>query len=216
MAFDKMNCRDCQDRLTEYLDGTLPKEEAQALQAHLASCLVCQKEERALVGVLREARAPLPEPSELFWINFLPQVRERIAARPEPWYSFLFNPAVGWGSLSLATLMVLAGLMFWRMAPTWQAVSPGASQGDYLSSETGYSLDEHLVQVVETSKDKTEAKRKVFEQLSPKERLGNGSQVQPGNDEDLDHLIEGLTPEQKRTLEQKIKELEEKAKIKEA
>lgn len=210
-----MRC-DYQDKLVEYLDGTLSPEEAQSVRAHLADCPACQKEEKALLVVLSESRAPLPEPTELFWMNFLPLVRERIAVQPAPWYSFLFNPAVGWGSLSLATLMILAMLLFWRMAPTWQVVSPGTSQGDYLSFETGSSLDEHLVQVVETSKDKTEAKRKVFEQLSPEEQSGNGSQVQTGDEGSLDNLIEGLTPEQKRVLEQKIKELEEKAKIKEA
>jgi Putative zinc-finger len=203
-----------QNKLIEYLDGALSGEEARTIQAHLAECRSCQEEGRALEAVLREARAPLPEPSELFWINFLPHVRERIAARPEPWFSLLFNPAVGWGSLSLATLIVLAGLLFWRMAPTWQAVSPGASQGDYLTYETGYTLNDHLAQLVENSKDKTSTKRDVFEKLSPKD--GQDSQLQPGDSEDLDNLLEGLTPEQKKILDQKIKELEEKAKIKEA
>jgi anti-sigma factor RsiW len=137
MDFDKMNCRDCQDLLIEYLDGALLKVEAEAVQSHLTGCQACQKEEKALLALLSAARAPLPEPPELFWINFLPRVRERISSRPEPWYRLLAKPAVGWGSLSLAALMVLAGLMFWRMAPTWQAVTPKTSPGDYLSYETG-------------------------------------------------------------------------------
>lgn len=216
MAGDKMNCREYQDQLIEYLDGTLLKEEAEAVQSHLSRCQACQKEEEVLLALLSGARAPLPEPPELFWTNFLPRVRERISSRPEPWHRLLFKPTVGWGSLSLAALTVLAGLMFWRMAPTWQAVTPNSSQGDYLSYETGYTLDEHLAQVVETSKDKTETKRKVFEKLSPKEDQGQGTQIQKGDDESLDNMIEGLTPEQKKALDQKIKELEQKANVKEA
>lgn len=211
-----MDCRDCQDLLIDYLDGSLHQGEAQVLQDHLRGCPACQKEEAALMAVLREARAPLSEPAELFWVNFLPRVRERIAARPEPWFSLFFKPAVGWGSLSLATLALLAGLLFWRMSPAWRAAEPKAFQSDYLTYETGDGLDEHLAQVIETSKDQTEAKRKVFEKLSPKDNQGQGTQVKPGDSEDLDNLLQGLTPEQKNVLDQKIKELEEKAKIKEA
>ncbi len=207
-----MTCRDCQDQLIEYLDGTLPREAAEAIQSHLTGCPACRQEERSLVAVLNEARAPLPEPSDLFWTNFLPRVRERIATRPEPWYSFLSKPAVGWGSLSLATLMVLAGLLFWRMAPTWRSGAPAAFQSDDLSYETGYPLDDHLAQVVETSKDKAGAKQKVFDKLSPDEQ-DKSTQVQK-EEGDLDDLLDGLSPEQQKQLEQKIKELE--AKVKEA
>jgi hypothetical protein len=212
-----MKCRDCQDKLVEYIDGILPPEEAQPIQAHLAGCPACRKEEGVLLAVLSEARTPLPEPSELFWINFLPEVRARITLRPEPWFVTLFKPAVGWGSLSLATLMLLAGILVWRMAPIREgAPSYSKATADYLSYETGYLLDDHLAQVVETSTDKTEAKRKVFEKLSPGEGQGEGTQVQQGDDENLDNMIEGLTPEQKKALDQKIKELEQKANVKEA
>ena len=212
-----MKCRDCRDKLIEYIDGILPPEEAQPVQAHLAGCSACRKEEDVLLAVLSEARAPLPEPSELFWINFLPEVRGKIALRPEPWFATLFKPAVGWGSLSLATLMVLAGILVWRMAPIREGASPySKATADYLSYETGYPLDEHLAQAVETSTDETEARHKVFEKLSPQGEQGQGSQVQQGDAEDLDNLLEGLTPEQKKALDQKIKELEQKANVKEA
>jgi hypothetical protein len=203
--------------LIEYIDGILLPEEAQPVQAHLAGCPACRKEEDVLLAVLSEARAPLPEPGELFWINFLPGVRAKIALRPEPWFATLFKPAVGWGSLSLATLMVLAGILVWRMAPVREgAPSYSRATADYLSYETGYPLDEHLAQAVETSKDETEARHKVFEKLSPQGEQGQGSQVQPGDAEDLDNLLEGLTPEQKKALDQIIKELEQKANVKEA
>ncbi len=203
--------------MVEYIDGILPPEEAQPVQAHLAGCPACRKEEEVLLAVLSEARAPLPEPGELFWINFLPEVRAKIALRPEPWFATLFKPAVGWGSLSLATLMLLAGILVWRMAPIREgAPSYSKATADYLSYETGYPLDEHLAQAVETSTDKTEARHEVFEKLSPQGEQGQGSQVQPGDVEDLDNLLEGLTPEQKKVLDQKIKALEQKANVKEA
>lgn len=186
-----MKCRDCRDKLIEYIDGILPPEEAQPVQAHLAGCPACRKEEDVLLAVLSEARAPLPEPNELFWINFLPGVRGKIALRPEPWFATLFKPAVGWGSLSLATLMLLAGILVWRMAPIRNgAPSYSKATADYLSYETGYPLDEHLAQAVETSTDKTESRHKVFEKLSPQGEQGQGSQVQPGDAEDLENLLE--------------------------
>ena len=206
-----MNCREYQALLSEYLDGTLPEQEAQAVQAHLARCPVCQKEERVLSMLLNEVQAPLPEPKELFWINFLPRVRERIASRPEPWYAFFSKPAVAWGSCSLATLMVLAGFVFWRMAPVWKAAAPSVSPNDYLSYETGYILDEHLAQMVESSKDKIESKRKVFEKLTPPEDQSQITLVQQSDEGDLETLIEGLSTVQKKALDEKINEMKVKS-----
>jgi hypothetical protein len=210
-----MKCRDCQKLLTEYVDGALSEREVQAVRAHLAGCPNCQTEEKAVARILSEARGPLPEPGDLFWINFLPRVRERIFSRPEPWYGFLFKPSVGWGSLSLATLLLLAGIMVWRMAPVWYTIEPSVSPGDYLGYETGYPLDEHLAQVIEASKDQSGTQLKVFEKLSPVDLQSQVAQFQQGDDENLDNLIEGLTPEQEKALETRLMTLEEKAMIKE-
>lgn len=190
--------------MIKYLDGTLPEVEARPLQAHLAVCPACQREEAALIVVFREVRAPLPEPSELFWVNFLPRVRERISSCLEPWTITLLKPAVGWGTFSLATLMLLASLLIWRLFPNHHGSTPLSTQTDYLTYESGYRLVDLLAEAVETSENKTEAKRKVFEKLSPKDQQDRGLQVQEGDSEDLDNLLEGLTPEQRKTLEEKL------------
>ena len=200
-----MDCRKCQELLIKYLDGTLPKAETQALQAHLAGCPACQREEAALIAVFREVRTPLPEPSELFWINFLPRVRERISSCQEPWTITLLKPAVSWGTFSLANPDASGqSLLIWRLFPNHHGHTALSIQTDYLTYVTGYRLVDLLAQAVETSEIKIEAKWKVFEKLSPKDQQDRGLQVQEGNSEDLDNLLEGLTPEQRKTLEEKL------------
>ena len=39
-----MNCQKCTDMLTEYIEGILPKEQRQALEAHLETCPPCRAE----------------------------------------------------------------------------------------------------------------------------------------------------------------------------
>lgn len=60
-------CGDVLARLPDFVDGTLPAEEAAAARAHLAGCDWCERfggRYGALVGQLRELPAP-PIPDEL-------------------------------------------------------------------------------------------------------------------------------------------------------
>ncbi|MDQ7828368.1 MAG: zf-HC2 domain-containing protein [Armatimonadota bacterium] len=66
------------DRLTAYLDGTLPSEEATGVAAHLAACRACHGVLEDLTAVRRLLRA-LPDPEPPPWV--LPKVLARIAAR---------------------------------------------------------------------------------------------------------------------------------------
>lgn len=66
------------DRLTAYVDGTLPAEEATAVAAHLAACRACHGVLEDLMAVRGLLRA-LPDPEPRPWV--LPRVLARIEAR---------------------------------------------------------------------------------------------------------------------------------------
>jgi hypothetical protein len=79
-----MDCKQCRERLHDFLDETLEAAERAQVSAHAADCDACRREleelrkAAALVGSLDE----LPEPA-----GFLQAVRERIA-RPTLWERF--------------------------------------------------------------------------------------------------------------------------------
>ena len=63
------------DELIDAMEGLLPSEQ----QAHLSSCLECQRQLDALASVLSEAKqVSVPEPSPLFWQHFSARVNEGI------------------------------------------------------------------------------------------------------------------------------------------
>src|SRR5258708_26830620 len=88
-----MTCAEAEDRLDDYVDGSLPEAEFQEMELHLASCPPCREEERRLRAGLAQA-APLPRllspPRDLS-----PGIPERIGGRKR-------TPLRRWGPNRLA------------------------------------------------------------------------------------------------------------------
>jgi anti-sigma factor RsiW len=97
-----MTCREIDDRLDDYVDGTLPEGEFQEVELHLASCEACRKTERGLRRILAEA-ASLPRqksPERDLW----PGIEERLRSRPRVSWTFLAAAA--------AVALAVAGALF--------------------------------------------------------------------------------------------------------
>jgi anti-sigma-K factor RskA len=71
-------CTEAAERLDDYLDGTLPRDEERRLERHLAECADCREEERTLRAIVAQASALPAEraPSRDLW----PGIRERLVA----------------------------------------------------------------------------------------------------------------------------------------
>ena len=103
-----MTCREVDDRLDDYVDGTLPEGEFQEVELHLASCEACRKAERGLRRILAEAAA-LPRqqaPERDLW----PGIAERL--RPPARASWTLLAAAA------AVVLALAGALFLRDGST--------------------------------------------------------------------------------------------------
>lgn len=82
-----MNCNRVQELFVEHQDGTLPPDEAAQMRAHLASCLVCQREWAALQEITRKLDLlPAEEPSPRLRENFyaMLETHQREADAPSP------------------------------------------------------------------------------------------------------------------------------------
>jgi anti-sigma factor RsiW len=65
-SHDPLVCREFVELVTDYLEGALPEAEQARFEAHLAECDGCAgylEDMRRLIGSLREAPEPPPDPA---------------------------------------------------------------------------------------------------------------------------------------------------------
>ena len=98
------------EQIGDYIDGTLPTDEAAALQAHAAGCAACA----TLVEDLRAIRAtarvlePLTPPAEA-WERIAARMAAEPAARASWWPSFSFQSRPWQTALAAALVVAIAG-----------------------------------------------------------------------------------------------------------
>lgn len=129
-----MNCREVQNKLTEFYEDQLHGKDAEHIRDHLEICPLCRDElssiERVIVG-LKSQR--LPDPGETFWRDFPKRVREafyegdrpiRDPILPRVWKGFYrtarwltFSKPLGAAVSTAAIVLVIAGLVFFK--PGW-------------------------------------------------------------------------------------------------
>jgi anti-sigma factor RsiW len=131
-----MTCEEIQDRLDEYVDGSLAEAEFQAVELHLGECEACRREERLLRALLAHAEA-LPEekmPARDLWAGIATRIRDGNVVRgPASWWR---NPA----ALAAAAAVVIAvsGALLVRPGGTRpsSAASPSAEGVRQLAAVT--------------------------------------------------------------------------------
>jgi anti-sigma factor RsiW len=98
-----MTCHEMEERLDDWVDGALPREEKQEVQEHLASCAACRQQEAALRQLLTHAAA-LPRsvlPPHDLW----PGIAERVDRQGSWSWSWIG----GWQpALAVAAVVALA------------------------------------------------------------------------------------------------------------
>jgi len=81
-----MECGECLDLLSAYLDGELSDAERAKADAHLAQCARCRRElavRRATHRLIAE-HAPPADPGAAYWDEFVRRVEERVRELPAP------------------------------------------------------------------------------------------------------------------------------------
>lgn len=145
-----LDCKKIQAGLSEYIDGTLPKELDEATRAHLRSCAVCTKITEELTQTSRLlAFLPRPEPSESFETKLTLRLAGQ-ALRPKPitlgeklsawWVRPRVRPAVA-SALAVAALIPLVVV---RVRPASSVALPPHTQTATENREVEQALQEHL------------------------------------------------------------------------
>jgi anti-sigma factor RsiW len=146
-----LDCKNIQAGLSEYIDGVLTVEQAEATQAHLRSCAVCTKVADELTQTTRLlAFLPRPEPS----LDFEQKLAARLAGqalRPKPitlgeklsawWSRPRVRPTVASG-LAVACLVPVVVFLPRAVRPT--VVATPAVEAVAENAEVDQAMQEHL------------------------------------------------------------------------
>ena len=109
------NCTFTEERLSDYLEGSLLPEEAAAFSAHASGCARCTQlvaQVKALVSRMQQA-APVEEPSHLAGTildaTLGPRKRERSRSRMFAWLPSIWQPrfAIGLATVAASFLIIL-------------------------------------------------------------------------------------------------------------
>jgi anti-sigma factor RsiW len=145
-----MKCHEALDRLDDLVDAALPEEERLAVEAHLASCPGCGRQEQRLQEILAEARELRRErtPSRDLW----PEIAREIGAGnlvsgefARPKASRWWMPALATAAAVLAVATTVAMLREGGMpfavpgAETATAIPVSRGQVELPDAEQGYA-----------------------------------------------------------------------------
>ena len=143
---DPMVCNQCQELISDYIDGTLELGEQAKIEHHLADCEPCRAVRDDLLQLVHFSRQlPLHTPSSALWTRIQAQIEEErpasLWARAQSWVSRIkeshFDLSFPQIAASAAALVILvtASFVLLRDNSTGQAEVAGSS----LSSESSAS-----------------------------------------------------------------------------
>ncbi len=117
-----MQCKAYQEALLEALAEGRTEALGEALETHLQACPSCRNDFQSASRTLDLVRAiPVPEPDARFWVNYLPNVRRKIAASEERRQTRRFwVPVPLLGTLAVGALVL--AILF--RGGFWQQTSP--------------------------------------------------------------------------------------------
>lgn len=126
-----MNCCQCRELLSPYLDGVLSETVRRTLEGHLHFCPSCREELKAMRQTIEIIHSWSEEEMELP-AGFAERLRSRLEEERRPWYR---RPGRGWVSLSAAAALIMV------MAFTARAnyLRPGTFNTPAASREQAYS-----------------------------------------------------------------------------
>jgi hypothetical protein len=157
-----MNCNECQEIISDYIDGMLEMGEQATIERHLADCEPCRMVRDDLLQVIHFSRQlPLHTPSSAVWARiqssvadeqpagFLPRIKAWIG-RLESRHLNLSLPQLAASAVALA-VVVSVGVMFAKHGDTdtstmqmAEAVPPSVLKVNPLSSPERQNVEERI------------------------------------------------------------------------
>jgi hypothetical protein len=109
----KMRCKDIKFKLIGYFENNLSPEEKKLVQNHLDTCPRCQKEYEEIVSTFEMLKKESPiEPGEIYWTNFVPEVRLKIERKGETGVVIIPKWKLAGGIVTFFLILLLGVFLF--------------------------------------------------------------------------------------------------------
>jgi hypothetical protein len=112
-----MNCREVEDRLSDWIDGELAASESQELAQHLEGCARCRQEEQGLRRIVATA-STLPrelQPARDLWPGIERELPAARSGRPLHWHRHW--PILAVALPTAAAILIAVGIWLGRHTP---------------------------------------------------------------------------------------------------
>lgn len=168
------DCKHYEALIAGHLFGTLEPEEAERLEAHLASCPACHALMREMETTLRVTASPMrPEPPPAFWDGYYERLEARMQAperRPDPvghlvewlrvperlnWGALLLGPRWAYQLSGAAALLAVGVLIGWLLFGHAAAETPQVAHEETVETPTpvqAVSVEERADRYLERSR----------------------------------------------------------------
>ena len=202
-----MDCKKISFLLVDFYEDVLDTKEKKLIEEHLESCLKCRLklgEIQKTFEILEKEKTEVPP--DIFWTNFLPEVRKRIEDKRATKKAFVFKPELISFSATILVILLLGVFLFNRDYRS--RVESFYLEDTYYTFYSYKSSTENLSELLSSEKDLDWTFI-----LSEEDEIEDSDLLEKVLDEryweesEINTIIEDLTPDELLTLEKKLEQL---------
>jgi len=201
-----MDCKKTLKLLVDFHEGTLTPEEKEMVEKHLHACMRCKLEFKEIKDTFEALkREKAEEPEELFWTNFVPEVRKRIDDKKTRKRAFVFKPELVSFSATILVILLLGVFLFNRDYK--DKVAPFYIEDSYYSLYSYKSSTEKLSELLSYEEGSDLALVFSEEELKSSEVLKEGLEERYWEEVGVSTILDDLTQEELLILEERLEQL---------
>lgn len=202
-----MDCKKISFLLVDFYEDVLDTKEKKLVEEHLESCFKCRLklgEIQKTFEILEKEKTEVPD--EIFWTNFLPEVRKRIEDKRATKKAFVFKPELISFSATILVILLLGIFLFNRDYRS--RVESFYLEDTYYTFYSYKSSTERLSELLSSEKDLDWTFI-----LSEEDEIEDSDLLEKVLDEryweesEINAIIEDLTKDELLTLEKKLEQL---------
>lgn len=200
-----MDCKKISFLLVDFYEDVLDTKEKKLVEEHLESCFKC----RLKLGEIQKAFEILEKektevPPDIFWTNFLPEVRKRIEDKRATKKAFVFKPELISFSATVLVILLLGVFLFNRDYRS--RVESFYLEDTYYTFYSYKSSTERLSELLSYEEDSDLASVFTEKELESSEVLKEALEEKYWEEVEVSTILDDLTQEELLILEEKLEQ----------
>lgn len=200
-----MDCKKISFLLVDFYEGVLDEKEKKLVEEHLESCFKCRlkfKEIQNTFEILEKEKTEVPD--EIFWTNFLPEVRKKIEDKKASKKAFVFKPELISFSATILVILLLGVFLF--TTDYRSKIDSFYIDQDFYSVYSYKSSTEKLSELLSYDKDLDLASVFSEDELESSEVLKEALEERYWEEIEVSTILDDLTQEELLILEERLEQ----------